>query len=84
MSEWQPIETCEPRKHDDPNKKVLFFFAEDGRQIIGHIVSKKDAYTRGIYVCDLDLGDFSASAFLPADYSPTHWMPLPTPPSTKE
>jgi hypothetical protein len=69
VSEWQPIATLQ--KGED----VLLAW-EDGCIRIG----QRYADIENGFKTELDYGDFSASAYTPRDYAPTHWMPLPAPP----
>lgn len=77
--QWQPIETCVIKGASEPGyyDQVLFCF-DDGCRRLGRL-SNED-----LAVIEVDLGDFSASAYLSKrdGYFPTHWMPLPPPPAT--
>lgn len=67
--EWQPIETA----------------PKDGTPILIYDPPFNDFLSYEIYVCSWD--DYKAawieySGECYAQYQPTHWMPLPLPPST--
>ena len=70
MSEWQPIETA-PR---------------DGQLVVLFVPHAEPSVSVGS--CDPDESDAKQWMFIEFDlmasyYTPTHWMPLPTPPAPK-
>ena len=74
---WQPIETA-------PNETLLLVLRRDGAM---HVARVGGFAGRRFGILNADFGDASCSFFFPVggdhtqDDTPTHWMPLPNPPS---
>lgn len=85
MSEWQPIETA-------PHGMMLLALAKPltGNDVTGwtpfretHVVLGWRSYDGGFECCFTEEGtaDTEGHSFaLPISVTPTHWMPLPSPP----
>ena len=74
MTEWRPIETA-------PKGKPLF--SEDGPYVLLGW-SGSDHIVIGSYRTYGSLGAVWRDGYGGAIMKPTHWMPLPAPPSVKE
>ncbi len=69
--DWQPIDTA-------PKDGRKFLFAEKGGRIqVGRFDSQWGEIPE-VYVCLTSMGGWHPSI------DPTHWMPLPDPPSVQE
>ena len=77
MSDWQPIETW--NKVSDKTKPILVYFPNWGVEKVKCVFTGYEVFTFGNYIIPIE----------PLPYEnmkgptrpPTHWMPLPTPPS---